>query len=94
MHKKFFLTLIFILLSFSIVSAADDETLARQAEAAGRYHEALTNYVKALQSVPEGSVKDQELREKIIGLAPKIKPAPELPEEAERHMARGFDFWG
>lgn len=90
MHRKIFFALIFILLSFSIVSASDDETLARQAEQAGRYREALTYYVNALQSATEGSVKDQELREKIIGLVPKIKPAPELSEEAERHMARGF----
>jgi tetratricopeptide (TPR) repeat protein len=33
---------------------------------------------------------DQALREKIIALAQELKPAPELPDEAERRMARGI----
>jgi len=35
------------------------------------------------------SPDDQALREKIIALAQQVKPAPALPEEAERRMARG-----
>lgn len=71
------------------VLAADEELLGRQAEQAGSHREALTRYVNALQAVPEGSVKDRELRGKIIGLAQKIRPAPAVPEEAERRQARG-----
>ena len=33
---------------------------------------------------------DQALREKIIALAQQLKPAPALPDEAERRMARGI----
>ena len=35
---------------------------------------------------------DKALREKIIKSATGIKPAPVVPEEAERHMARGTTF--
>jgi tetratricopeptide (TPR) repeat protein len=68
--------------------AADEETLAQQAEQSSKYREALTFYVNALQSVSEGSSKDLELRERIIKLVQKIQPPPVVPEEAERYMAR------
>lgn len=85
------MTVAIILASFTSDSVfADEESLAHLAEQSGKYREALTYYVKALQSTSEGNTKDRELREKIIGLSLKIKPAPELPEGAERHMARGF----
>jgi len=82
---------IFILSIFFVVPiyAAGEEDLGRQAEAVGKYREALNYYTKALQSLPEDSAKDRQLRETIIILAQKIKPAPVIPEEAERHMARG-----
>ncbi len=67
---------------------ADEESSALQAEQAGRLQEALNHYVGALHSAPEGSSKDLELREKIIGLARQMPP-PAIPEEAERHMLRG-----
>jgi len=69
--------------------AADEESIARQAEQAGKYREALTHYVNALKSASEGSPKDQELREKIIWLSLKIQPPLDVPEEARRHMLRG-----
>lgn len=69
--------------------AADEETLARQAEQAGQYREALTHYVKTLQSVSESSPKDSELREKIIKLSQKIQPPPAVPEEARKYSVRG-----
>lgn len=45
----------------------------------------LKQYFADLQRNPN----DQGLREKIIKLALEIKPPPAVPEEAERHMARG-----
>lgn len=47
--------------------------------------EELQQMVEQLQKTPN----DHALREKIIKLAAEIKPAPEIPEEAERHMAYG-----
>jgi tetratricopeptide (TPR) repeat protein len=35
---------------------------------------------------------DAALRQKAIALAKKVKPAPAVPEEAERRMARGAEF--
>lgn len=85
MYRKLCFPLILILLNFTIVSAADDETLARQAEQAGRHHDALTHYVEVLKTAP----LNQQLREKIIKLAQRIKPPPAISEMAERHMLRG-----
>lgn len=42
-----------------------------------------------LRSVAPGSARDWELREKIIGLALKLKPSLALPDEAERRLIRG-----
>jgi tetratricopeptide (TPR) repeat protein len=47
--------------------------------------ETLSSYVSDLRKNPN----DYTLREKIIKLAAEIKPAPELPKEAVRFMARG-----
>ncbi len=47
--------------------------------------EQLNQMVQQLQSSPS----DNALREKIISLAASLKPAPAIPEEAERRMARG-----
>jgi len=69
--------------------SADDEALGRAAEQAGKLREALPHYVAALQSAPEGSSTEQQLRETIIKLVRKLDPPPAVPEEAERRMARG-----
>jgi len=45
----------------------------------------LKQMVEQLQKTPN----DNALREKTIKLATEIKPAPAIPEEAERHMAYG-----
>ena len=45
----------------------------------------LNQYVSSLRTNPN----DYALREKIIKLAQAMKPAPNIPEEAERFMARG-----
>ena len=81
------ISMLFILAHYA--HAADYETLARKAETEGKLRAALTHYVSALQSVPEGNAKDRELREKIIRLSQKLQPLPAVPEEAERHMLRG-----
>jgi tetratricopeptide (TPR) repeat protein len=47
--------------------------------------EQLTQMVEQLQKSPG----DNALREKIIRLAQELKPAPAVPEEAERRMMRG-----
>ena len=50
--------------------------------------EALLQYVDDLKKNPG----DNLLREKIIKIALGMKPAPAVPEEAERNMARGTAF--
>jgi hypothetical protein len=50
--------------------------------------EGLLQYIDALKKNPG----DNALREKIIKLALNTKPAPAVPEEAERNMARGTAF--
>ncbi len=47
--------------------------------------EQLSQMVEQLQKSPT----DNALREKIIKLAQEVKPAPTVPEEVERRMARG-----
>ncbi|MBI5437469.1 MAG: hypothetical protein HY936_00670 [Nitrosomonadales bacterium] len=47
--------------------------------------EQLQQMVGQLQQSPD----DDALREKIIRLAATLKPAPAIPEEAERHLAYG-----
>lgn len=47
--------------------------------------EQLSQMVSQLQKTPD----DNALREKIIKFAQEMKPAPAVPEEAERRMARG-----
>jgi tetratricopeptide (TPR) repeat protein len=47
--------------------------------------EQFTQMVEQLQNSPD----DNNLREQIIKLAQELNPAPALPEEAERRMARG-----
>lgn len=83
-----------ILISFIVLCplfslSADEESLGKEAEQAGKYREALTHYVSALQSTSEGSSKDQQLREKIISLALKVTPPPAVPDDARRYAARG-----
>lgn len=51
--------------------------------------EALKPYIDDLRKNPG----DLALREKIIKLALGIKPAPAVPEDAERYMARGAAFF-
>jgi tetratricopeptide (TPR) repeat protein len=75
------------IINFSAL-AADEETLAKQAEQEGKYREVLKHYVLALQTTSDGSSKDQELREKIIKLSQKIQPPPAVPEEVTKYEGR------
>ena len=81
--------ILFALLGLRLAQAQNEEAQGQAAEQAGRYREAVNYYVAALRSASEGSAKDQQLREKIIGLVQKLQPPPMIPEEAERYMARG-----
>ena len=89
--KPIIFCLVIVLAGLGVAQAraADEETLGQLAEKEGRFHEALIHYTHAIQSIPGGDPKDHSLREKIISLVQKIKPPPAIPEEAERHMARG-----
>ena len=50
--------------------------------------ETLNEYIETLKKTPQ----DSALREKIIRMALTMKPAPPVPENAERNMARGTAF--
>ncbi|OGW32809.1 MAG: hypothetical protein A2X58_10785 [Nitrospirae bacterium GWC2_56_14] len=58
-------------------------------KASGASAETFEQYVADLQKNPA----DKALREKIIKTAQTMKPAPAVPEEAERNMARGVVFF-
>ena len=68
---------------------SSEEAAGKAAEQAGKYREALTHYVAALQLVSEGSTDDQRLRETIIKLVQKLSPPPAVPEESTRFSVRG-----
>ncbi len=57
------------------------------AEQAGRHREALGHYVKALEAASPGA-EEQRLRERIIDVVKHIRPAPAVPPEAQRRLAR------
>lgn len=67
---------------------ADSESDGAAAEKAGKYREALSHYTAALQTAAEGSEKDQQLRERILLIARKIKPPMTIPDEALRFEGR------
>jgi tetratricopeptide (TPR) repeat protein len=58
-------------------------------KASGASAEMFEQYVADLQKNPG----DKALREKIIKTAQTMKPAPAVPEDAERNMARGVVFF-
>ncbi len=68
---------------------SSDESAGRTAEQTGKWREALTHYVAALQSVSEGTADDQRVRETIIRVVQKLSPPPAVPEEARRFSIRG-----
>jgi len=94
MKRTTFVSLIVILVFISIFSMnrqcqADEQSLGKQAEQAGNQSRALTHYVSALQELWANGKYSQELNDKIITLSRELDSPPVVPEEAERHMARG-----
>ena len=72
----------FVLKIVLLVSVALFATTNAMAES---QHESLNQMVQQLQQTPN----DGALREKIIKLAQKLKPAPAIPEEARRSFVEG-----
>ncbi len=75
--------------SAPLLAQGSEESAGRATEQAGKPREALTHYVAALQSAPDGSADDQRLRETIIKLVQKLSLPPAIPEEARRYSVRG-----
>jgi tetratricopeptide (TPR) repeat protein len=80
-------TIIRIALPLLIMSALFVPAFGAQSQKAGG-SEDLKQYVEELKKKPG----DKALREKIIKIAVGMKPAPAMPEDAERSMARGAAF--
>lgn len=74
---------VFASLAFSLTLMFASACLAPAQSADAQ--ETLKQYISDLQKNPN----DYALREKIIRLVQTMKPAPAVPEEAERYMARG-----
>ncbi len=74
---------------------ANPEDAGRALEQAGRLPQAFVSYVEAYQSlaapVPPAA-DDRRLREKIIGLAARLEPAPPVPSEALAQVKRAQDL--
>jgi tetratricopeptide (TPR) repeat protein len=77
--------LVICMLLLAITAHADSPFMTFKTPIAASPREQLQQMVEQLQKNPA----DNALREKIIKLAQEIKPAPAVPEEAERRMARG-----
>lgn len=91
--RKLYTTVIALLILISAPmcwSQTAEEAAARNAEQAGKFRDALTQYTAALQRVAEGSADEQRLREAIIRLALRLRPTPTVPEDARRYMARAM----
>src|SRR5512143_2106036 len=73
-----------ILLIIALLTSFPAPAFAAQKKTGGSA-ETLHQFVEELKKNPA----DHVLREKIINLALTMKPAPAVPEEAERSMARG-----
>jgi tetratricopeptide (TPR) repeat protein len=67
------------------------ETAGLAAEQAGQLHQALDDYVAALQALPDPppADSDRRLREHIIKLALKLDPPPAVPDEAQQRITNG-----
>ena len=79
------------LLCFSIFLLGNFQ--ARAAEDVAASPRALFEYhLETLATLPAGSEKDLEVREKIIRLFHQLDPPPAIPEEARRHAIRAQTF--
>lgn len=72
-------------------AAQDLQAAARAAEEAGKVREAFGLYVLAHKALPDPlpHEADVRLRERIVRLAAKLDPPPEVPDEAQRFSVRG-----
>jgi tetratricopeptide (TPR) repeat protein len=64
-------------------------------EQTGRLQQAFVAYLEAYQSLANPvppAADDQRLREKMIGLAARLEPAPPVPSEARAHLKRAQDL--
>jgi len=73
-------------LIFLVTASGDLAHAAKKTDASG---ETLAQYVEDLKANPG----DVALRKKIIKHALSMKPAPSVPESAERNLARGITFF-
>jgi tetratricopeptide (TPR) repeat protein len=73
--RKIFLSVLMIMILITVISNLHAQTS----------QETITQYISDLQKNPN----DYALREKIIRHVQTMKPAPAIPEEAERYMVRG-----
>ena len=76
-----------LLLVFLVVQAGAGEIEAEQFQREGKLREAFDAYLAAFRVSLGDSSKSAELRMKIIALALKLNPLPEIPEEARKHAA-------
>lgn len=83
-----FITRIMLLVTLLISMTAPGLAAQSGKKSPAASQDTFTQYVEELKRNPA----DNALREKIIKLALTMKPSPTLPEDAERHMARGTTF--
>jgi len=84
----FFLTRMMLVITMLLFSTTPVLAAHSGKKASGVSQETLTQYIDTLKKNPH----DNALREKIIKLVLTMKPAPTVPENAERNMARGTAF--
>ena len=72
------------------VARALDESLGDTAEKEGRLGDAFISYMKAFEASFGRTDEEYRLRKKIIGVAQRIQPPPDLPDEAQRYANRGL----
>lgn len=74
-------------------AAGDLERAGQQADAAGHPEEALADYVRALNSAPNGLPGDidSRIRKSSIAAAAEMKPPPELSEEYRKQLVLGVN---
>ncbi len=83
--KRFTSTAGLMMIFLSLIVTAHTAQAAKKSSPGA---DTLSQYVNDLKKNPSNSA----LREKIIKLARGMRPAPAVPEEAERNMARGAAF--
>jgi hypothetical protein len=74
-------------------AAGDFEHTGQQADAAGNHSEALADYIRALNSAPNGLPADLDfrIRQSAMFAARKMNPPPELSEEYRKQLVLGVN---